>query len=220
MFPSDGSSCRSSASRRTRSRRSSSSTSSRSQSRPTSSSARRIFRECVLSQPRSATIHRGRLAAHLVGYVGEISAEELEDRDSDEYGLGDRIGKTGIELGYDRFLRGDPGLAEVRFNALGQQVRQRSESIAPTDGNRIKLTIDSELQAAAEQALRDGSFARARAMMRPGPPREEPSSHSIRATVRSERSLRIRISIRASGQAPERPTRLAVWAVLSTTCPV
>ena len=99
---------------------------------------------------------QGRLAAHLVGYVGEISAEELEDRDSDEYGLGDRIGKTGIELGYDRFLRGDPGLAEVRFNALGQQVRQRSESIAPTDGNRIKLTIDSELQAAAEQALRDG----------------------------------------------------------------
>ena len=97
-----------------------------------------------------------RLAAHIVGYVGEISDEELEDRDPDEYGLGDRIGKTGIERGYDRFLRGEPGLEEVRFNALGQLVTQRYEGVAPTDGNRIKLTIDSELQAAAEKALRDG----------------------------------------------------------------
>ena len=96
------------------------------------------------------------LAAHIVGYVGEISDEELEDSDADEYGLGDRIGKTGIERGYDRFLRGEPGLTEVRFNALGQTVTTRRELVAPTDGNRIKLTIDSELQAAAEKALRDG----------------------------------------------------------------
>ncbi|MGI9657881.1 MAG: penicillin-binding protein 2 [Gaiellaceae bacterium] len=98
----------------------------------------------------------GRLAAHMVGYVGEISTEELEDRDSDEYGLGDSVGKTGIERSYDRFLRGTPGLDEVRFNALGQQVRQRSLSIAATAGNRIRLTIDSDLQAAAERALREG----------------------------------------------------------------
>ena len=97
-----------------------------------------------------------RLAAHMVGYVGEISAEELEDRDPDEYGLGDRIGKTGVELGYDRFLRGEPGLEDVRFNALGQLVTARSLRVPATRGNRLKLTIDGELQAATERALRDG----------------------------------------------------------------
>jgi penicillin-binding protein 2 len=97
-----------------------------------------------------------RLGAHLVGYVGEISEEELDDRDPDEYGLGDRIGKTGIEHGYDRFLRGEPGLEEVRFNALGQLVRDRTQRVAATQGNRIKLTLDSELQAATELALQEG----------------------------------------------------------------
>lgn len=103
----------------------------------------------------------GRLAAHIVGYVGEISAEELDDRDPAEYGLGDRIGKTGIERSFDRYLRGAPGEIEVRFNALGQLVSRRTRSVDAQRGNRLRLTIDTELQAAAEQALRDG-IARAR----------------------------------------------------------
>lgn len=105
----------------------------------------------------------GRLAAHVLGYVGEIAEEELEERDPDEYGLGDRVGKTGIERAYDTFLRGEPGLEEVRFNALGQQVRRRQQLVAPTKGNRIRLTIDTEVQAAAERALRDG-IVRARGL--------------------------------------------------------
>jgi penicillin-binding protein 2 len=97
-----------------------------------------------------------RLAAHIVGYVGEISAEELEDRDSAEYGLGDRIGKTGIERSFDRYVRGTPGVEEVRFNALGQLVSGRREVLAPLNGNRLRLTIDSDLQEVAERALREG----------------------------------------------------------------
>ncbi|MFQ5425672.1 MAG: penicillin-binding transpeptidase domain-containing protein, partial [Gaiellales bacterium] len=98
----------------------------------------------------------GRLGAHLLGFVGEVSAEELERLDPAEYAAGDQVGKAGVEVSYDSFLRGKPGTDEVRLNARGEIVRQRRTTDEPELGNALRLTIDADVQRAAEEALARG----------------------------------------------------------------
>lgn len=97
----------------------------------------------------------GSLAAQVLGSVGEITKEELE-RLGPGYSGGDEIGKTGLEGSYDAFLRGRPGLAQARVNALGDLTSGIEPRRVPQAGNAVRLTIDAELQRTAEQALRDG----------------------------------------------------------------
>lgn len=96
------------------------------------------------------------LAAHVLGYVGEISPEQLERLRGQGYAAGDRIGQAGVELTYDRYLRGKPGAAELRVDAQGRprsvlELRQQTQA-----GNAIRLTIDIALQRATERALQYG----------------------------------------------------------------
>ena len=98
----------------------------------------------------------GALAAQSLGYTGEISPEELERLRREGYRSGDRIGKTGIEAAYDTYLRGRPGLAQIRVNNLGDpqspiELRQEARP-----GYALRLTLDMRLQRAAEDALRYG----------------------------------------------------------------
>ena len=99
----------------------------------------------------------GSLGAQILGYTGEISPEELKQlRKDGRYRAGDRIGKTGIESAYDSYLRGRPGLAQIRVDSLGRQqspVELRQES---TPGYALRLTLDMRLQRAAEDALTYG----------------------------------------------------------------
>jgi penicillin-binding protein 2 len=97
----------------------------------------------------------GPLAAQILGYVGEIDAQELE-RFGPGYAGGDRIGKTGIERAYDTFLRGEPGVAQARFNARNELTSAPQPSQQPKAGYAVRLTIDIELQRAAEAAIRHG----------------------------------------------------------------
>ena len=97
----------------------------------------------------------GALAAQVLGYVGEITREELE-RNGPGYAGGDRIGKTGLEAAYDRYLRGQPGMAEARVNALGDYTSRLAPSRMPQAGYAVRLTIDADLQRAAESAIRYG----------------------------------------------------------------
>ena len=94
-----------------------------------------------------------KLAAHVLGHVGEISEVQLERRENATLQPGDKIGQAGVEAAFDRYLRGVPGQARVRVDALG---RPRSD-ITPThvekSGNDVQLTIDADLQVVAEQAL-------------------------------------------------------------------
>jgi penicillin-binding protein 2 len=99
--------------------------------------------------------HRG-LAAHVLGYVAEISPEQLAERKDEGYAAGDRIGQTGIEATFDRYLRGSPGVGEVRVDALGRVISEREFQQFPEPGLSVRLTLDSELQRAAEEALRFG----------------------------------------------------------------
>jgi penicillin-binding protein 2 len=96
----------------------------------------------------------GTLAAHVLGSVGEINEEELEEPEYKGLEPGDEIGKAGVEYTYDKFLRGQPGLQKIQVNALGQPTPGgQLVSQAPTPGRNVKLTIDPEVQAAGESAL-------------------------------------------------------------------
>jgi len=99
------------------------------------------------------------LAAQVLGYVGEVSPEELErleqTKDRDIRG-GEKIGKTGVEAAYDRWLRGTPGMDQLRVDSLGQPLGRFEPRRPAQPGYNIRLTLDIGLQRAAERALRDG----------------------------------------------------------------
>jgi penicillin-binding protein 2 len=98
----------------------------------------------------------GDLAAHVLGYVNEISATQLEQLQRKGYAAGDKIGEAGVEASYDSYLRGHAGLAQLRVDSLGHPRSPLVTKRPPAEGESIKLTIDSKLQRAAEQAIRYG----------------------------------------------------------------
>ncbi len=96
------------------------------------------------------------IAAQVLGYIGEISPEELKRKAKNGYLLGDKIGKSGIEAHFDEYLRGTAGLAEIRVDSLGQPQSRLELRLDPRPGNAVRLTLDIGLQRAAEKALRFG----------------------------------------------------------------
>jgi len=95
-------------------------------------------------------------AAHALGYLREASREEYLS--SERIRLGDKIGKSGIELVYEEYLRGELGAEYNRVNALGQALGHYNDSelnIAPVKGMDILTTLDADLQILAEK-LMDG----------------------------------------------------------------
>lgn len=98
---------------------------------------------------------QGTVAAHVLGYTGEISEKEMAASESGSgYELGDIVGKTGAEAQYENVLQGDKGWRRIEVNASGKAQRVVSEQ-APIPGRDIKLTIDIDVQRVAEQALTD-----------------------------------------------------------------
>jgi penicillin-binding protein 2 len=98
----------------------------------------------------------GSIGAHVLGYVNEISADQLKRLQRKGYAAGDKIGEAGVEASYDTYLRGRAGLAELRVDSLGHPRSQFVTKRPPDGGNSIKLTLDIELQRAAEQAIQYG----------------------------------------------------------------
>lgn len=94
----------------------------------------------------------GMTAAHLLGYVGEISAEQLEHPEFADLHQGSIIGQYGVERAYDRFLRGKPGQKMIEVDALGHEKRVISVQ-KPEPGDDLYLTIDIRLQRLAEELL-------------------------------------------------------------------
>ncbi|MBU4262138.1 MAG: penicillin-binding protein 2 [Proteobacteria bacterium] len=94
----------------------------------------------------------GNMASHLIGYLGQINKEELENRKDSKYQGGDLIGKMGIEKLYEKELRGEKGYRYLEVDVLGfeQQILRHQD---PLPGNDLQLTIDSDLQLTAEKAL-------------------------------------------------------------------
>ncbi len=92
------------------------------------------------------------LAAHVVGTVGEVSAEDLKNPQYRALGAGDQIGSGGVEAEYDRYLRGQPGIERIQVDSMGQTKGALSVE-RPVPGNNLRLTIDSNLQQAGQDAL-------------------------------------------------------------------
>lgn len=94
----------------------------------------------------------GRLAAHVIGYVGRISAQDLDRIDTANYAGTSQIGKTGIELTFEDILHGTVGHNEVVTTAEGR-ARSYSPRDEPVPGRNVYLTLDLELQQIAEREL-------------------------------------------------------------------
>jgi len=109
----------------------------------------------VEQQPQRRYPADGSLA-HVLGYVGEISPEQLTKQAYKDKGLkpGDIIGQSGIEQIYDDYLRGKDGYREVVVDSRGR-IQDEIETIAPTPGRDLVMTIDLDLQLAAEEQLRN-----------------------------------------------------------------
>src|SRR5712664_1424029 len=95
---------------------------------------------------------RNGFMAHLVGYVGEVSEDMLNQPQFELYSPGDMVGVSGVERQYNTLLMGKNGFRRALVNSHGREVGRLDETPAEP-GKQLKLTIDLDLQIAAEQAL-------------------------------------------------------------------
>ena len=103
----------------------------------------------ILIEPVPTRRYPESMAAHLFGYVGEVSDAQVNDED----GLksGDIVGQSGIEKVYNAMLMGEDGAKRVVVNSVGREIRTLDED-PPIEGKRLQLTIDADVQ----QAIEDG----------------------------------------------------------------
>jgi len=96
----------------------------------------------------------GDLAAHVLGYTGELNEEELAKRQAEGYRMGDIVGQMGVEESFEQTLRGEWGGQQVEVDGAGQVLRILGQKQAKA-GKDLHLTLDLEVQKAAEAALGD-----------------------------------------------------------------
>src|SRR5690349_7124058 len=97
--------------------------------------------------------------AHLIGYVGEVSEDMLNQPQFELYNPGDVVGRSGVELEYNQILMGKNGSRQVLVNSHGQEVDKPLDEKPAEPGKPLKLTLDVDLQIAAEEALGDKNGA-------------------------------------------------------------
>jgi penicillin-binding protein 2 len=101
---------------------------------------------------------RNGFMANLIGYVGEVSERMLNQPRFELYNPGDIVGKSGVEMEYNQILMGKNGSKQVVVNSHGKEMGELGEKPAEA-GKTLKLTIDVDLQIAAEEALGDRNGA-------------------------------------------------------------
>lgn len=94
----------------------------------------------------------GLTAAHLLGSVGEVTAEDLDANQDENLEPGDTIGKAGLEQTYDSVLRGKAGETRIQVDSTGR-IKGQLQSTVPEPGDSVRLTIDPSVQAAGEAGL-------------------------------------------------------------------
>ena len=102
-------------------------------------------------------------AAHLFGYVGEASEGQVE---AGGLHTGAIVGQAGVERVYNKLLMGEDGAKVVRVNSMGREIDLVQE-IPPHEGRRVQLTIDVDLQRAAEEGFKAGGFNGAAVVLDP-----------------------------------------------------
>jgi penicillin-binding protein 2 len=100
----------------------------------------------------------GPVTSHILGYVGQISPEELKKPEfsgSNPYKIGDRIGRSGIEQIYESTLRGKDGAEIIEIDAKGQKLRTL-RTVQPVPGQNVYLSVDVDLQKTVYESLKKG----------------------------------------------------------------
>lgn len=91
---------------------------------------------------------------HVLGYLGEVDGQQLQELTEFNYRQGDLLGKYGVERAFERYLRGETGFKQVEVDAYGRELRVVVPFVEKP-GNNLHLTIDYALQAKAEELFRD-----------------------------------------------------------------
>ena len=92
------------------------------------------------------------VGAHLFGTVGEVSEKQLKDKRYRGVNQGARVGQSGVEYAYDRYLRGRDGANRVQVDALGN-FRAQLREVQPEAGRQLRLGVDLDVQRVGQQAL-------------------------------------------------------------------
>ncbi len=92
------------------------------------------------------------IAAHILGYTGELNPEELKRRRAEGYRLGDIVGKMGVEAAYEQQLRGEWGGIQLEVDGAGKVMKVLGQKVGQP-GKDVTLTLDLDVQKAAEAAL-------------------------------------------------------------------
>jgi penicillin-binding protein 2 len=93
-------------------------------------------------------------AAHVLGYVGPLTESDLLESNGKQYFRSETIGKTGLEIQYDSFLRGEPGIRTVIVDRK-ESITRESQNTKPIPGDHLVTSLDVRLQAATEKALKE-----------------------------------------------------------------
>jgi len=102
----------------------------------------------------------GEVGSHVIGYMAEVSAEQLPKLRAAGYVEGDRLGVTGTERAWESYLRGTRGWEKVLVDARGRRrdapgiIDETDQRVEPVPGRDLKLTLDAELQVAIDKAFR------------------------------------------------------------------
>jgi len=107
------------------------------------------------------------LAAHLFGYVSEITEAQLQRADFSGIEAGSLVGQAGIEQAYNQLLMGTDGSKTVVVNSVGREIGRPFDEDPPKEGRRLQLTIDADVQQAAEDAFDASGFNGAAVVLDP-----------------------------------------------------
>ena len=118
----------------------------------------------VIVQPVPTRKYPDAMAAHLFGYVGEVSEPQVARDDSLK--SGDIVGQAGIESVYNALLMGEDGAKRVMVNSVGREISTLDEN-PPTEGKRLQLTIDYDVQKALEDAFKASGYNGASVILDP-----------------------------------------------------
>jgi penicillin-binding protein 2 len=114
--------------------------------------------DVVIEQVPTRHYPTDELAAHLFGYVGEISDVQLARSEYEGLRSGALVGQSGLEQTYNRLLMGSDGARVVVVNSVGREIETLRE-VDPVEGRRVQLTIDYDLQKAVEDGFKHFGFS-------------------------------------------------------------
>ena len=122
--------------------------------------------EVVVQQVPTRQYKYDGFAAHLFGYVSEISPSQLQQIEYAGLEAGAIVGQSGLERSYNADLIGKDGVRKVAVNSRGREISNQGEE-EPTEGARLQLTIDKDMQLALETAYKSQNLAGAAVFMDP-----------------------------------------------------